>query len=45
MVLYGERRAFMVVGGALVASILLYAVFRHGFQIILPQGILTGLVP
>ena len=45
MVLFGERRAVLVGGSALAATVLLYVIFRHVFQIILPQGILIGLVP
>ena len=43
-ILYGERRPVMVVISSLAATIGVYVLFRHGFQIILPQGVLTGLV-
>jgi hypothetical protein len=44
-VLYGERRPALVALTAVVATAGLYIAFRHVFQIILPQGVLTGVVP
>jgi len=44
MVLFGERRPFPVVAGALVMTAILYGVFRHGFGIFLPRGLLQGIV-
>ena len=37
--LYGERRSFVVGLSALLVPLLLYYVFRFGFQILLPVGI------
>jgi len=45
MMLYGERRPAVVALGAAIATAVLYVVFRHLFQIILPQGLLAGVVP
>ena len=45
MVVYGERRPVVVAVFSFAAAALLYLAFRHGFQIILPQGVLRGLVP
>ncbi len=44
MVLFGERRPFRVGGGAVCASVLLYVLFRHGFGVFLPRGLLAGFV-
>jgi len=44
MVLYGERRALLVSGAAVAMTFVLYAVFRHGFGIYLPRGLLTGII-
>lgn len=44
MVLYGERRPLAVVVGAIVMTAVLYGVFRHGFGIFLPRGLLAGIV-
>jgi len=44
-VLYGERRPAVVALTAVAATAALYVAFRHVFQIILPQGVLTGVVP
>ena len=40
MWLYGERRLIVLAFGALIVPLLLYYVFRFGFQILLPAGIL-----
>lgn len=45
MVLYDERRPVVVIAGSLLATAGLYLLFRHGFQIILPLGVLRGVVP
>ena len=44
MVLFGERRPFWVACGAAGATALLYILFRHGFSVLLPQGLLRGIV-
>ncbi len=44
MVLFGERRPFWVGGGAVCATVLLYVLFRHGFGVFLPRGLLAGIV-
>lgn len=44
MVLFGERRPVYVAGGALGATVALYAIFRHGFGVFLPRGLLAGIV-
>ena len=38
MALFGERRWWLLGIGALVVPILVFVLFRHGFQIILPAG-------
>jgi putative tricarboxylic transport membrane protein len=44
MVLFGERRPIWVCGGAVCATVLLYALFRYGFGVFLPRGVLAGIV-
>ena len=44
MALFGERRPFFIGTGSIVATIGLYIVFRHGFGVFLPRGLLTGIV-
>jgi putative tricarboxylic transport membrane protein len=44
MVLFGERRPVRVGAGAVCATIFLYVLFRHGFGIFLPRGLLAGIV-
>ena len=44
MVLFGERRPMWVGGGAVGTTVLLYALFRYGFGVILPRGLLAGIV-
>ena len=44
MVLFGERRPIWVGGGAVGTTVLLYALFRYGFGVILPRGLLAGIV-
>ena len=38
MALFGERRPWVLAAGALVVPIVVFVLFRHGFQIILPAG-------
>ena len=45
MVLFGEARPLRVAVGAIVATGLLYLLFRHGFNVFLPTGLLKGTVP
>jgi hypothetical protein len=45
MALFDERRPAMLAAGAIGATVLLYLVFRHGFGIFLPAGVLAGIVP
>ena len=44
MVLYGEHRPAWVGGGAVGATIILYVLFRHGFGVFLPRGLLMGVI-
>jgi putative tricarboxylic transport membrane protein len=44
MVLFGERRPFLVAVGALAMTAVLYGLFRHGFGVFLPRGLLAGIV-
>jgi len=44
MLLYGEKRPLWVGGGAIGTTVFLYVVFRHGFGVFLPQGLLRGIV-
>ena len=45
MVLFGERRVLRVAVGAILGTALLYLLFRHGFGVFLPTGLLKGIVP
>ena len=38
MALFGERRWWVLAAGAVVVPIVVFVLFRHGFQIILPAG-------
>jgi hypothetical protein len=44
MVMFGERRPLLVAIGALAMTAVLYGLFRHGFGVFLPRGLLTGVV-
>lgn len=44
MVLFGERRPLLVIAASLAMTAILYGVFRHGFGIFLPRGLLQGIV-
>jgi len=44
MVLFGERRPLLVVIGALAMTAVLYGLFRHGFDVFLPRGLLAGII-
>lgn len=44
MMLYGERRPAWIIGGSLIVSIIVFYLFREVFQILLPAGILEGIL-
>jgi len=44
MLLFGERNPLKVALGALGTPLLLFAVFRYGFNVLLPQGTLERLI-
>jgi hypothetical protein len=44
MVLYGEHRLARVSAGAICATVVLYVLFRHGFGVFLPRGLLAGII-
>jgi hypothetical protein len=44
MFLYGERRAVWIGVGTVSATFLMYVLFRHGFGVFLPRGLLAGIV-
>lgn len=44
MVLFGERRWLWVVIGSVSTTTILYVLFRHGFSVFLPRGILPDLI-
>jgi len=44
MWLFGERRLWLVALGAIGMTAFLYFVFRHGFSVFLPKGLLKGVV-
>ena len=43
MVLYGEKRWLWVAIGSIAMTISLYVLFRHGFNVFLPRGVLPDL--
>ena len=44
MVIYGERRAAWVAAGAIGVPVILFVVFRYGFGVLLPLGLLAGTI-
>ncbi|MFP6710300.1 MAG: tripartite tricarboxylate transporter TctB family protein [Rhodospirillales bacterium] len=44
MMLYGERRPIWIIGGSVLISLFVFYLFREGFQILLPAGILDGIL-
>jgi len=44
MVLFGEKRWLWVVLGSIGMTTFLYVLFRHGFAVFLPRGILPDLI-
>jgi putative tricarboxylic transport membrane protein len=45
MMLFGETRPLRVAAGAIIVTGALYLLFRHGFNVFLPTGVLKGIVP
>ena len=41
---YGEQRKTILIFGALGIPVILYILFRHGFGVMLPRGLLAGLI-
>lgn len=41
MYLYGSRNWFLIAGSSITIPIVLFVLFRYGFQIILPRGVLA----
>ena len=41
---YGEHRKTVLIIGALGIPVILYVLFRHGFGVMLPRGLLAGLI-
>jgi Tripartite tricarboxylate transporter TctB family. len=41
---YGEHRKIVLIIGALGIPVILYVLFRHGFGVMLPRGLLAGLI-
>ncbi|NNE84011.1 MAG: tripartite tricarboxylate transporter TctB family protein [Alphaproteobacteria bacterium] len=44
MVLFGEKRWLWVAIGSIGISVALYVLFRHGFDVFLPRGVLPDLL-
>lgn len=44
MVLFGEKRWLRVAIGSIAVTTFLYVLFRHGFSVFLPRGILPDLI-
>jgi putative tricarboxylic transport membrane protein len=44
MIIFGERRPLLVLAGTVAITLILYGLFRHGFGIFLPRGLLAGIV-
>lgn len=44
MLLFGERRPLPVATGSVGVTIALYVLFRHGFGVFLPRGVIEGLL-
>ena len=43
MILFGERRWLWVAVGSIAMTVFLYVLFRHGFNVFLPRGVLPDL--
>lgn len=44
MVLYGETRPAVVAAGSIGVTVMLFSVFRYGFGVLLPLGVLDGVL-
>lgn len=44
MMLFGERRRSWILIGSVAGPLLMFAIFRHGFDIVLPRGALGSLL-
>ena len=44
MMLFGERRRSWILIGSVAGPLLMFAIFRHGFDVVLPRGILGSLL-
>lgn len=44
MVLFGEKRWLWVAVGSIGMTVFLYVLFRHGFSVFLPRGVLPDLI-
>ncbi len=44
MLLFGERRPFWLLAGSIGGPVILFAIFRYGFNIILPRGVMGGII-
>jgi hypothetical protein len=45
MVLFEERRPVWVASSSVAVTVLLFSAFRYGFGVLLPLGVLDGLLP
>ncbi len=44
MLLFGERRPHWLLAGSVGGPLILFAIFRYGFNIILPRGVMGGFI-
>jgi hypothetical protein len=44
MMLFGERRRLWILIGSVAGPLLMFAIFRHGFDVVLPRGVLGSLL-
>ena len=44
MLLFGERRPLWLLAGSIGGPVILFAIFRYGFNIILPRGMIGGII-
>ena len=45
MVLFEERRPVWVASSSVAVTVLLFSAFRYGFGVLLPLGVMDGLIP
>ena len=45
MVLFEERRPIWVASSSIAVTVVLFSVFRYGFGVLLPLGVMDGLIP